>query len=212
MIPLRAIAVALALPAASDASPARDWIDAAQGGAARWQELGTLELPSGRIFIGDPSWGDAYHMKGARPVEADELDVWLRVGEAGGITAVWLEASGETPVRISAALPFGMEAAYFALGDKDTGSAIAALGEADLPDIPDGFALFRPVVQEAGFVADWVPVPPRKLPALAIGTGSDGGLHAVWTRDTAGKLSGILIDVTGRDSDGRFIDLLLEEG
>jgi hypothetical protein len=44
---------------------------------------------------------------------------------------------------------------------------------------------------------------------LAIETKCDGGLKAVWVKTSNDRFSGILIDVTGRASDGLCTDKLL---
>ncbi|MDO5606197.1 MAG: hypothetical protein Q4G25_13650 [Paracoccus sp. (in: a-proteobacteria)] len=198
--------------AATPATPpvdARGWIAAAAGHeGAYWQQDRRLELPSGAIFIGDPSWGDDYHLGGAQPVPAPALDVWLLISaDQGRVHAVWLEAAGTLPARISAELDFGMDSAYFALGDLTTGQDLAELRNRDIEGAPDSFEFFLPHIQQDGFTALWLDVPPDGRPVLAINAGNDGSRRAVWISDAEGGFSGILIDVTGRAGDHRFIDL-----
>ena len=200
-------------PAMADDS-ALDWISMAQGRAGEWQDMGRLELPSGRIFIGDTSWGDDYHMRGAHAVPVLALNVWVHVmPDDNQVSAVWLSTPAGTtaPVQIMHRLNFGMDSAYFATGDAMTGTAIAELRnrEVMIPEAPDGFELFLPYIQAPDFVATWVKVPPDAGDALAVNTRADGSLQAVWTKDAAGNFSGILIDIMGRADDGTFIDTLL---
>lgn len=188
----------------------RNWIHAASEHSAVWQSSGQLELPSGTIFIGDPSWGGDYHLRGTMAVSADQLDVWLLVSSDGKqVHAVWLEANGNLPVTVSGNIDFGTDSAYFALGDLVTGQAIADIGDLDIPEVPDSFEFFLPHIQNFGFTAIWLDVPPDDLPVLAVETKQDGGLKAVWTEDIEGDLSGILIDITGRASDQLFLDKLV---
>jgi len=42
-------------------------------------------------------------------------------------------------------------------------------------------------------------------------TGDDGGFAAVWLHDGTDDLSGILVDIAGRESDSLFLDKLLPE-
>ncbi len=204
----------LATPSFASADPARDWISAAQARTGEWREMGRLDLPSSRIFIGDTSWGDDYHMRGAHAVPVPALDVWLFVAPGDTqINAVWLAApeTSEAPERIAHRLDFGMDSAYFAIGDAATGTAIADLRNREefIPEAPDGFELFLPYVQAAGFLATWVPVPPDAGQALAVNTNTDGGRQAVWTTAASGQFTGILIDVVGTADNGHFIDTLL---
>ena len=206
--------VGLATPSFASADPARDWISAAQARTGEWREMGRLDLPSGRIFIGDTSWGDDYHMHGAHAVPVSTLDVWLFVAPGDTqVNAVWLAAPeySEAPERITHRLDFGMDSAYFAIGDTITGTVIADLRnrEEPLPDALDGFELFLPYTMAAGFVSTWVPVPKDAGQALAVNTNTDGGRQAVWTTAASGQFTGILIDVVGAAGNGQFIDTLL---
>ena len=202
----------LPVSAKAEAEPdaGRNWILATSEHAAKWQPSGQLDLPSGTIFIGDPSWGDDYHLRGAKAVSVAQLDVWLLVSSNGEqVHAVWLEANGTLPVTVGEHIDFGTDSAYFALGDLATGQAIANIGDLNLPTVPDSFEFFLPHIQNFGFTAIWLEVPPNDLPVLAVETKQDGALKAVWTKDRAGDLSGILIDITGRASDQQFLDTLV---
>lgn len=203
-------ALALGNPAIA-AQDARSWIAEAKGRPAQWQQFGTLELPSGSIFIGDPSWGDDTHMRGAQPVPTAALEIWLLVDTAeDNVHALWLEATGTLPERQSSSLEFGIDSAYFAFGDIEVGRYLARLRELDSPEAPDSFEFFLPHIQKEGFKALQLQVPDQKLPVFAINTFNDGSLRAVWLAGSDQTFSGILIDITGRDPDGRYIDLLLD--
>lgn len=196
--------------AEADTGAARNWISATTGHAAEWQQIGTLPLPSGAIFVGDPSWGGDHHLRGALAVTASDLAVWLlRDREGGQNRAVWLEAAGTLPVQSAETIDFGVDSAYFAFGDRETGLALANIGDLELPGAPDSFEFFLPHIQREGFSHTRLEVPPTGAPVYAVNTGNDGGLRASWLRDAGGELSGILIDITGRASDRRHIDMLL---
>ncbi|MGB0845024.1 MAG: hypothetical protein ACPGVN_09810 [Alphaproteobacteria bacterium] len=218
---LKAIATALlaVLPFAASAEnktdtqaeTAREWIKTVTERASVWQQHGTLKLPSGDIFIGDTSWSDDYHMQGAKAVPAKELDVWLHLSEGRKyVLSVWLEADGGVPVSISNDLGFGVDSAYFSLGDKTAGQALVDIGEQKIPDVTNSFEFFLPHIDKFGFTALWLDVPPTNIPVFSVETKQDGGLKAVWTNDANGDFSGILIDIRGRESDGLYIDTLLE--
>jgi hypothetical protein len=193
----------------------RDWIQTVSGHSASWKKYDELNLPSGEIFIGDPSWGDDYHLHGARAVPVSKLDVWLFVSNEKNtdenlVHTVWLEASATTPTKVVGAIDFGMDSAYFAIGDLTTGRDLANMRNLDLSQYADCFEFFLPHIQNYGFMGLWLNVPPKNQPVLAIETKNDGGLRAVWTEDDKGAFSGILIDITGRVTDQLFLDKLLE--
>ncbi len=200
----------------TDMSAARQWVQATSGHSASWKHYGEIKLPSGKIFIGDPSWGDEYHLHGAREVPVAKLDVWLFISEeenpqSNQVHAVWLEAAGTMPAKVGGAIDFGVDSAYFAFGDLTTGQELANMKYTDDSEHEDCFEFFLPHIQNFGFKALWLDVPPKNQPVIAVETKNDGGLTAVWTEDEAGNFSGILIDVTGRASDQFFLDVLLKK-
>lgn len=191
-------------------SDAQNWITETSGQPGEWVNFGTMTLPSGVIFIGDPSWGDDYHMRGARGVPARRLDVFLHinVGE-NQVNAAWLEAGGGVPVRQVGMLEFGMDSAYFAFGDRRAGEALLDLPALGIEGAYDSHEFMFQYIGAADFMADWVQVPPDDMPVMIVTTRFDGGLGAAWALDDAGQFSGILIDITGRTSDGVHLDTLL---
>ena len=204
--------VASAPPASAQENDARDWLLEASGHSAEWRGFGPLSLPSGSIFIGDPSWGDDHHMRGAQAVSVDTLGVWLLVAKDGAqVHAAWLEADGGTPAGRTETLSFGTDSAYFAFGDLQTGQDLVDLRDLGLPEAPDSFEFFLPHIQNFGFTGKWLTVPPSDRPVFAVETKRDGGLEAVWLHSSSGGLSGILIDITGRAGDGRFLDKLIDD-
>lgn len=189
----------------------RNWIVSQSGHDATWQNFGTISLPSGKIFIGDPSFGRDYHLRGAREVQVSELDIWLLISNSRNqVHTVWLEANGNHPSGISASIEFGTDSAYFALGDLSVGKDLANIGNLKNPEFYDSFEFFLPHIQDGGFAAIRLSVPPRNAPVVAIETNRDGGLKAVWAEDADQNLSGILIDITGRVGDNLYLDKLLE--
>lgn len=128
------------------------------------------------------------------------------------INLVWLEAAGTRPDSVVGGIEFGMDAAYFAFRDRQAGVDLANIGDLELPEAPDSFEFFMPIVQRDGFSWAEVPVPAEERPIFVINTGRDGGLKAAWIKDGQGRLSGILIDISGRSNDGVFLDRLLGNG
>lgn len=189
---------------------ARDWILSVSERSASWQFLGTLDLPSGSIFIGDPSRGGDYHLRGIKEVNAARLSVWLLIADdSKQVHTVWLEADGDLPEKISGEIVFGIDSAYFAFGDLWSGQDLANIGDLNLPKLPDSFEFFLPHIQNPGFTGIWLDAPPRNSPVCAVETDRDGGLKAVWTEGGGGRFSGILIDITGRRSDELYLDKLI---
>lgn len=193
----------------------RDWIEAKSERAVTWLDFGTLHLPSGELFIGDPSWGDDYHMRGARSVPVDQLRVWVHVENPlipreNQVHAVWLAAADTPPAKIVGKIDFGMDSAYFAFGDVTTGHDLVAIKGMNHPDFYDSFDFFLPHIQQYGFVGQWLNVPQSGRPTFAVDTKRDGGLTAVWTEDSDKAFAGILIDLTGRVSDRLFLDTLIQ--
>jgi hypothetical protein len=206
--------LAPAMESSAASSEGREWIETISGHSAAWKHQGALELPSGKIFIGDPSWGDGHHLRGAKAVPVNTLDVWLLVSrqeekKKNQVHAVWLAAADTKPSAITRSIEFGVDSAYFALGDLSTGQSLATIGDQGLPEIPDSFEFFLPHIQDSGFLAIWLDVPPTDQPVLAVETKRDGGLKAVWTENRNERFSGILIDITGRASDRRYLDTLI---
>lgn len=208
------------VPPADTPATARGWLAAA---AARdgcvWRDLGALALPSRRLFIGDPTWGDDYHLRQTASVEMDALRVWVldsgpnpSTYEAHANTLVWLEALGTPPATRGAALDFGVDAACFALGDVEAGHAFTRLTDHEAAaGRGDSFEWIQPYIQERPHVARWLEIPPDGKRMFVASTGRDGGFAATWLHDRDGALSGILIDILGRAGDGRFLDTLLPE-
>lgn len=205
------LALGAAGPVAAGTSPARDWIaTTAAHATAGWSHAERLDLPSGSLFVGDPSWGGDYHLRGALPVGVPGLDIWVLASDSGQrVHLVWLEAAGTLPVRPAETINFGIDSAYFAFGDLHTGQQLAAIGDHDPFVANDSFEFMLPHIQRDDFRWAAISVPPAGSPVHAVNTRSDGGLRAVWVLDAEGALSGILIDVTGRSADQRHLDLLL---
>ncbi len=203
---------ALALfPGLLQADTMRSWINTESGHPAAWQNCGTLSLPSGKIFIGDPSWGDDYHLRGASPVAAQTLDIWLLVSKPENrALTLWLEAKDAAPAMTTHSLDFGTDSAYFAFGDLRSGQALLDLREQDIPGAADSHEFMFPHISAAPFSCKQIDVPPHELPVFAIDTRDDGGLKAVWVADGNGTFTGIMVDIAGRASDRRFLDKLLE--
>lgn len=199
------------LPGLAPAQTMRDWISAQSGHSATWQSCGSLALPSGTIFIGDPSWGDDYHLRGASPVSAQNLDIWVAVSQPDHrALTLWLEASTAPPATVTHHLDFGTDSAYFAFGDLAGGAALLALRDQTIPGAADSHAFLFPYIAAAPFICLFIPVPPKDLPVFAIDTRADGGLRAVWVADKTGAFTGIMVDIAGRASDARPLDSLLE--
>ncbi|MFK7938711.1 MAG: hypothetical protein AB8B82_04985 [Roseovarius sp.] len=199
---------------AQTSSAARDWIVNAGQRTGTWRDHGRLALPSGRLFVGDPTWGDAYHLRGAKPAPADAVHVWsFGKGRNGLNYAIWLELAGTTPVKRGEMLEFGVDAAVLALGDYATGQAMVDLGDA-LIDAGkgDSFDWISPHIQASANFAKWLPIPPQGQQMFLATTNNDGGYGAAWLYDDAGALSGVLIDLRGRASDQTFLDVLLKDG
>ncbi|WP_104494381.1 hypothetical protein [Paracoccus denitrificans] len=214
--PARLLVALLALGAAGtgnagpDATPARDWIAQASGRPGAWTDHGLLELPSGMLFVGDPTWGDDYHIRDPRRLATAALRVFSRSDEQGRNLALWLEAAGGEPKATGERIEFGVDAATVALGDLEGGRALVAWGESRLEKgLGDSFDWLSPILQEKMNFARWLPIPPDDRPIFIASTGMDGGLAAVWLLDERGSLSGILIDIAGRASDGQYLDTLL---
>ena len=194
---------------------ARDWIVQTSGREGEWIDYGDISFPSGQIFIGDPSWGGDYHMRGVKELPVDHLRIWMYVSEAQNpevnqVQTVWLEALGTTPKKIRSAISFGTDSAYFALGDARVGHDLTNIGDLGLAKLPDSFEFFLPHIQNYGFAGISLEVPPNNFPVFAVETKKDGGLEAVWTEDANGEFSGILIDIAGRAFDGSYLDKLIK--
>jgi hypothetical protein len=181
--------------------------------SAVWTQLGELTLPSGRIFVGDPTSGHDDHMQGARAAGVARLEAWtFQDRETSANHLIWLEAAGTVPVSKSQMLEFGVDAATIGLGDANTGDLFSALTDRELDaGRGDNFDWIMPHIQESQHFAKWLTIPPNDLHMLIASTANDGGYAAVWLHDTSGALSGILIDITGRTSDQLFLDKLLPD-
>lgn len=204
-------------PVTPPPADARSWLRVASERAFVWRDMGELALPSQHIFVGDPTWGDDYHMKQTAPVDADRVTVWVfESGEESDAfhahtnALVWLEISGTPPTTRGLALDFGVDAACFAFGDLETGRAFTRLTELEsAAGRGDSFEWIGPYINEHPNFARWLSIPPDGQPMFVASTGSDGGFSAVWLHDAQDSLSGILIDIAGRASDLRYLDKLL---
>ena len=187
------------------------WIDQNRVLKGGWEQHGVLSLPSGSIFIGDPSYGDDYHMRGQTQIAVESLNIHVLTGTNPKRTiALWLESAGTVPVTAGHRLGFGVDSAYFAFGDADSGQDIANIGNLGIPKIPDGFEFFLPHVIDGGFAYKTLGVPPNDRPVHVIGSNRDGGLEAVWLYDTAGDFSGILVDIEGLLPERKFLDTVFK--
>ena len=81
-----------------------------------------------------------------------------------------------------------------------------------LPVAPDSFAFAHANRAEGRPLMGRSACSVRGRPIFVISIGRDGGLKTVWVKDREGRLSGILIDVSGRLSDRIFLDRLLGNG
>lgn len=207
---LTAGTLASAAPAGAEAvSAARGWIDTASARPGEWREHDGLDLRSGRIFVGDPTWGDDYHIRDPRPLTGT-LRVFTRSEPDGANLLIWLEANGNSPTQTGEQIEFGVDAATIGLGDLAAGQALVALGEARQDQGQgDSFEWLMPFLQEQQHFARWLPIPPGDQSIFLVSTGNDGGYAAVWLLDSTGALSGILIDIAGRKPDLKFLDKLL---
>ena len=190
-------------------SPARIWLVESAARPGNWHDHGQLALPSGSIFVGDPTWGDDYHIRDPRRLDAS-LQVFTRTAPEGDNLLIWLEANGNRPAKTGDKIEFGVDAATIALGDLGAGQALVDLGTT-LQDQGkgDSFEWLMPAIQEQRNFARWLPIPPADQPIFLVSTGNDGGYAAVWLLDERGALSGILIDIMGRQPDLKFLDTLL---
>ena len=209
MSALASIGLTTAPAPAESLSPARLWLGESAARAGFWQDLGPLARPSGRIFVGDPTWGDDYHIRDPRPL-AGPLQVFTRTDPDGPNLLIWLEANGNRPAATGDRIEFGVDVATIGLGDLGAGQALVDLGEA-LQDQGkgDSFEWLQPALQQQQHFARWLPIPPEDQPILLVSTGNDGSYAAVWLLDERGELSGILIDIAGRQPDLKFLDTLL---
>lgn len=191
-------------------SAAQQWLASTSGHQATWVDHGMLELPGGQLFVGDPTWGDDSHIKDPRPV-AGPLHVYTLQSPAPAQThLLWLEASGTPPTHTAERISFGVDAATVGLGALEAGQALVALGERWLDQGKgDSFEFISPLISAEFHFAKWVEIPPGPEQMFLASTGGDGGLDAVWLRDSGGGLSGILVDLTGRASDRAYLDTLL---
>lgn len=207
-------ACGLSTPGKSDA---RVWLERASARPYVWRDLGELALPSREIFVGDPTWGDNYHLTHTGAVDVPALTVWVLaspptdspyLSHVNGL--LWLEASGDTPVAVGTYLTFGVDAACLGLGDLAAGRAFAELTHLELDaGRGDSFEWLLPHIQAHPHYARWLTIPPAGLPMFVASTGNDGGFGAAWLHGENGALAGILIDIEGRAGDSRLLDTLL---
>ncbi|MGH1367647.1 MAG: hypothetical protein ACRBCL_03455 [Maritimibacter sp.] len=204
------MAVLFAFPAHADRSKALAWLQSQSETNGHWKAFGTLDFPSGQIFIGDPTWGDDYHIRWPQKAPADSVDVYVYRRLDGTNLMVWLEVAGTTPATRGDSYDFGVDAASFALGDLSGGQALVALGER-WQDMGrgDSFEFIAPHLQSSRTPAKWLPIPGSNTRIFLAGTGTDGGFAGVWLYDKNGALSGILIDIRGNPKTGKYIDTAL---
>lgn len=185
-----------------------------------WVDHGDIHFPSGQIFFGDPTNGDDTHIRDPRPAAAPKGRLWTHtydfIWEGDGSTGtqngiVWIEFSGKMSVRKGERVGFGADAAVIGLGDLDGGKALVALGERWMDEGKgDSFEFLSPILLEGPYMfTKQVPIPQTGTSIHILTTGTDGGFDAVWLYDADDKVSGILIDIAGRESDLKFIDSLI---
>ena len=211
-----ALAALLGAAPPATADDARDWLARAGERSLAWTDHGALTLPSGRLFVGDPTGGGAYHMTATGAVEGPLRLLTARDPDAPNPDAnalIWLEAGGTPPVATGTRLGFGVDGATLALGSVEAGEAFTALEEIELDaGRGDNFDWIMPHIQISNDFAYWLGVPPGDERMFLATTRADGGYEAVWLLDADGAVSGILIDISGRASDGLYIDTTLPEG
>lgn len=196
--------------ASADVLAGQNWIDKVASAPGKWTPVGDMQLPSGRMFVGDPSWGDDSHVRGALPSQAARFDIWLRLDpQSGRIQLVWLAAAGGVPVRRGQQIQFGMDSAYFAFGDAGVGQDLAQIGDLEPFVANDSFEFLLPQVQRPGFSWKVLPVPPGDGPVHLVNAFNDGSRAAVWLHDRSGAVSGVLIDVIGMAPGQGWLDKLL---
>lgn len=212
------------VPVAGSASEvgqeARSYLARLSERQGEWIDHGVIEFPSGEIFFGDPTYGDDYHIRDPRSAPAPTAHLWTYsydfVWQGDGSTGtqngiVWIEVSGEKPVRKNERVGFGADAAVIGLGDLDGGRALVALGERwQDAGKGDSFEFLMPILQEGPYMfTKKIPIPQSDTAIYLVTTGTDGGFDAVWLYDADGEVSGILIDIAGCESDLKFIDTLI---
>lgn len=201
---------------------ARDYLAAISERQGSWVDHGEVAFPSGQVFFGDPTNGDDTHIRTPRPAPAPDMRIFTytyqfiwqgdgSTGEQNGI--LWLEASGLKPVRKSERISFGADSAVIGFGDLDGGRALVELGRSwQDQGKGDSFEFLMPVLEEMPYMATRkVPIPESDTAIYLVTTGTDGGFDAVWLYDAQGGVSGILVDIAGRESDLKFIDTLIPE-
>jgi len=156
-------------------------------------------------------WGDDYHIRDPRTVPAAKGTLYSfseAVEERNYL--IWIGFTGETPVATGETLGFGVDAAMFALGALEGGQAFVDLGERNIDaGKGDSHDFILPHIDQPHDYAKWLPIPGSRERIFLVSTGSDGGGQATWLIDANGATSGILIDIAGRASDGRYLDKLL---
>lgn len=211
---LKRLLVAIGLIATSPAladTPALGWLTGASEREGVWRDHGRIEFPSGRLFVGDPTSSSDQHMRDPRaaPAAAGQLYTFGD-GRDGQNYLIWIQFSGQTPVSKGEVLGFGVDAATIGLGSVEAGQALIDLGERNLDaGKGDSFDFLIPHIQATQHFAKWLPLPGSNTSIFLVTTGNDGGLEASWMHDSSGAVSGILIDIRGRSSDGLFLDKLL---
>ncbi|QFT98879.1 hypothetical protein FIU85_16305 [Roseovarius sp. THAF8] len=186
----------------------------------QWADHGVIEFPSGKVFFGDPTYGDGAHIKDPRAAPASTARLWTysydfiwqgdgSTGTQNGI--LWLEFSGKTPVRKGERVGFGADAAVIGFGDLNGGKALTALGERwQKAGKGDSFEFLQPFLLDGPYMfTRKVEIPQSDAAIYLVTTGTDGGFDAVWLYDATGDVSGILVDIAGRKSDRKFIDTLI---
>lgn len=185
-----------------------------------WVDHGDIEFPSGKLFFGDPTYGDDNHIRDPRTTPASTARLWTYSydfiwqgdGSKGSQNGtLWLEFSGETPVRKGERISFGADAAVIGFGDLIGGTALVALGERwQEAGKGDSFEFLQPFFLDGPHMfTRKVEIPQSDEAIYLATTGTDGGFDAVWLYDANGDVSGILVDIAGRESDAKFIDTLI---
>lgn len=185
----------------------RNWLAQTCRLPGRWKNHGVLHLLSGQFFVGDPTWGDDYHLRTAQNAPVEQLNVWTFGPPRGHAHLVWLQARDTLPVNKSDRIAFGVDEQAFAFGDLDAGLALAKIRESnEITEFADGYALVQSHLKGEPKVTKWIHVPPENREVFLVSTGKDAALSAVWCHASDGALAGILIDVAGCAEDGKFLE------
>lgn len=207
---LTAVALLTAGPTLAD-SPALAWLTAASERQGIWRKHGDITFPTKMLFVGDPTWGDDYHIRDPRQVPSDTGTLYtFEEPITRRNYLIWIAFTNEMPVATGETLGFGIDAATIGLGAFEGGQALVDLGERYIDQGKgDSHSFILPHIDQPKSFAKWLPIPGSAERIFLVFTGNDGGSQATWLVDVNGDTSGILIDITGRASDGRYLDKLL---